>query len=267
LFFFFLFFFFFFLSFVFFRIGRTSPEHEYWSYDALELYICIRLMYVSLYAAACALYYIAELVEEYLKTARRLLEHATKATLVINVALLLDRLPIMCVGAGIVAHALYFRVLKAKRFPFLDATSPEVLAALVGFVANTGLWLRYFWKSRYTSEYIGSFLLITTWGVPFVLSLCLAGGETSLPGAGGYHPYSLGTATSFSMPGSTTPPSGSSSIGRNSSGISSNKREDSKKRKNTWALRLFDVIKFKSQETTISLTEPYLEPYQSKEKI
>lgn len=52
--------------------------------------------------AACALYYVAELVEEYLKTAKRLLEYVVKATVVANLALLMDGMPIYCIACGVV---------------------------------------------------------------------------------------------------------------------------------------------------------------------
>lgn len=190
---------------------------------------------------ACALYYLAELVEEYLKTTRRILEHVVKATVVMNLALFIDGLPILCISAGCIAQLLYFRILRSKRFPYLDMSSPDVLLGLAGFLASTGFWIKYFWNSRYTNEYVASFLLVTTWAVPFMLSLCLAGGESVLPGAGGY-PYPVERSSSFS------------SDMRHESRPKSNKGNKSRR---SWALRMFDLVKGKTQDTISVVAEPH----------
>ena len=47
------------------------------------------------------------------------------------------------------------------------------------------LWLRHYYPTHFTAEYIGAFLLVTTWTVPFLLFLSLAGDQAVLPGAAG----------------------------------------------------------------------------------
>lgn len=206
--------------------------------------------------AACALYYVAELVEEYLKTAKRLLEYVVKATVVANLALLIDGMPIYCVACGVVSQVLYYRALQSKRFPYLDMLSPEILTAFLGCMATSGLWVRYFWHSRYSNEYVASFMLTTTWLVPFVLSLCLAGGENALPGAGGIPP----PASSMGSPFVTAAPLGSH-YSRNGQ-VGSSSRE---KKRRGWALQILDFLGKKSKEGIESMPlEPAMMP---KEKI
>lgn len=200
------------------------------------------VVFISL-GIACALYYLAEVVEEYLKTTRRILEHLVKVTTVLNLALLIDGLPLMCVITGCIAQLLYFRILRAKLFPYLDMSCPDVLLGFAGFLANTGLWVKYFWNSRYTNEYVASFMLITSWSVPFMLSLCLSGGESVLPGAGGY-PYTMDRSASFSSDLRHEP-------------RSSSKSQKSSRTRQSWALRVFDLVKGKTKDTLSVVSEPH----------
>lgn len=203
--------------------------------------------------AACALYYLAELIEEFLRTTKRLLDYTIKATVVANGLLIIDGLPIYCILSGFVAHGLYYRLLHRSRFPYISLESPDALMAIGGFICNTGAWVYHYWHSRYTTEYIAAFLLITTWLVPFTLSLSLAGEQTSLPGAGGY-PYSV--STQFGSPGHSYShsDSGTPSGGKQRRGL---------------ALRIFDLMKSKKDEVIPDMMsklpfEPALMP---KEKI
>ena len=125
-----------------------------------------------------------QVVEEHGNKTRKALLLAAKATCVLNLLLILDDQPASCCVAGFVAHALYHILLSSRVFPHHAWSDPIVLAAMGGFVANSGLWVVNFRNTRYTNEYVASFLLITAWAVPFVLSLCMAGGAESLPGAG-----------------------------------------------------------------------------------
>ena len=72
-------------------------------------------------------------------------------------------------------------------------TSLPSLVTAGFFLVNVGLWCRYYYRSFYTIEYIGAFVLVTTVLVPFILFLSMAGEQAVLPGAGGY-PYSSGSS-------------------------------------------------------------------------
>eukprot|EP00890_Picochlorum_soloecismus_P004883 jgi/Picsp_1/5396/NSC_02756-R1_protein len=210
------------------------------------------IVFLSL-GIACALYYLAELIEEFLRTTKRLIDYTIKATVVANGLLIIDGLPFYCILSGLMAHGLYYRLLHRSRFPYISLESPDALMAMGGFICNTGAWVFYYWHSRYTTEYIAAFLLITTWLVPFTLSLSLAGEQTSLPGAGGY-PYSV--STQFGSPGHSYShsDSGASSGGKQRRGL---------------ALRIFELLRMKRDEVIPEMMsklplEPALMP---KEKI
>ena len=80
--------------------------------------------------AATGLYYLAELVEEYTKLAKKIITYSTQAVLVLHVlVLVIDRLPVKCVAAGIAAHLCYLGQL--QRYPFMQLWSP-VTAGSIG---------------------------------------------------------------------------------------------------------------------------------------
>lgn len=83
-----------------------------------------------LLVAATGLYYLAELVEEYTKLAKRIITYVTQAVLVLHVlVLVVDRLPVRCVVAGMAAHSCYLGEL--QKYPFMQLWSP-VTAGSIG---------------------------------------------------------------------------------------------------------------------------------------
>lgn len=152
----------------------------------------LAIVFISL-SVACGLYYLAELCEEYVITAKRLIGYTIKAELVLHALLLWDRLPAVCLACGAAAHVSYLRLLKP--YPYIQLTSPNGLASIALWLASTGLWVRHFMGTLYTVEYIAAFLLLTTWLVPFAFFLGMSGDNAVLPGAGGY-PYSVASSGS-----------------------------------------------------------------------
>ena len=175
-------------------------------------------------SVACGLYYLAELIEEYTNTTRRIISLVIKvqsriltktwpgcpgcapstlplrsqpnlspcsfhpqAELVLHLLLLLDRLPLLCLAVGAASHLAYARLL--RQLPYVQITSAEGLLASAAFVASNVVWVRHYYPTFYTVEYVLAFLLVTTWLVPFAFFLSMAGENAVLPGAGGF-PYS-----------------------------------------------------------------------------
>lgn len=111
----------------------------------------------------------------------------------------------------------------------MQLTSQEGLISVAALLVSSGAWLRYYWKTRYTVEYILAFLLVTTWLVPFGFFLGMAGDQAVLPGAGGY-PYS------------------SAALGGPSNGGLSGSSGGGQKQRRGLALRIFDVLRRKRDE-------------------
>ena len=153
-----------------------------------------------------------------------MITYAIKAELALHLLLLIDRLPLLCLTLGLASHVASSRLL--RRFPYMELTSSEGLLSLAAFAASNLAWVRHFWTSMYTVEYIVAFLLVTTWLVPFGFFLGMAGDQSVLPGAGGY-PYSAPQM------------GGSSSSGGGGEGG---------KRRRGLALRIFDILRRKRDE-------------------
>lgn len=141
----------------------------------------IFLVFLSV-CLATGLYYLAELVEEYTKLAKRIITYTTQGVLVLHLlVLVVDRLPLKCVAAGVSAHLCYLGQL--KRYPFMQLWSPVTAGSIGFFVLSNLLWGMHFWRDSWHSlEYIFGFLFLTTWIVPFSLFLSVAANESVLPG-------------------------------------------------------------------------------------
>ena len=83
----------------------------------------------SLLLAATGLYYLAELVEEYTKLAKKVITYTTQGVLVLHfLVLVVDRLPLRCVAAGVAAHLCYLGQL--QRYPFMQLWSPATAGSI-----------------------------------------------------------------------------------------------------------------------------------------
>eukprot|EP00899_Mesostigma_viride_P029458 jgi/Mesvir1/9698/Mv12176-RA.1 len=141
---------------------------------------------------ATGLYYIAELVEEYTKLTKKVIQHVIQGIVALQVLLLLfDRLPLLCIAVGVSAHGAYYRLLRT--FPYISLSSTDFLASVGLLVINNICWFRYFLYDpacRYLSlEYMLGFMLVNTWLVPFAFFISLAANESVLPGGPGAGSY------------------------------------------------------------------------------
>ncbi|KAG6557669.1 hypothetical protein Mapa_000950 [Marchantia paleacea] len=142
---------------------------------------------------ATGLYYVAEIVEEYTRLTRKVINYTIKVV-VIGIHLLLlvwDRLPILCIAFGVGAHVFYYRMLKT--FPYITLTSVDFIGSACLLVISHLVWFQFFLRDprcAYVSvEWMLGFMLIMLWIVPFAFFISLAANESVLPGAGGPYPY------------------------------------------------------------------------------
>lgn len=208
--------------------------------------------------AACGMYYLAELIEEFTITTKRVLGYLIKAELALHLLLLLDKAPFHCLALGITSNVFYARML--KKFPYMRLASTDGLAAIASFLGSTAAWCWYYWKSYYTVEYALAFMLVTTWLIPFGFFLSFAGDQSVLPGAGGY-PYSAAAS------GSSTPTRDYNYL--NNGGPGGGGGGGTNKQRRGLALRIFDVLRRKRDQVLPEMTKnlpPSLGLY-PKEKI
>lgn len=98
-------------------------------------------------SAACGLYYLAELVEEYTSLTKRLMYMCTCAVLVAHpLFFFFEQLPLSALLCGAAAHACYLWLLQS--FPFIRLRSPPFLASLTALIVS-----HYFWISHFLSHY------------------------------------------------------------------------------------------------------------------
>lgn len=134
---------------------------------------------------ATGLYYIAEMVEEYTRLTRKVLDWSIKISIALNVALLVvDRLPFLCIAVSIVSQLAYTTLL--KRFPFIEVSSVEFIGSLGMLALNHFVWMRHFRAAvvHHSMEYLLGFFLMVVWIVPFGFFISLAANESVLPSGG-----------------------------------------------------------------------------------
>ena len=92
--------------------------------------------------AACGLYYLAELVEEYTSTMRRIMYVSCFAVLAAHVLFIFEGLPLSALGVGLATHACYLWLLQS--FPFIKFNSPQFLTSLGMCVLSHYFWMSHF---------------------------------------------------------------------------------------------------------------------------
>lgn len=142
----------------------------------LALVVVYAGAYVTLVFAALCLaagfYYVAELIEEHSRLAKRVISTGLRVLLALHLLLLLEQ-PWQPVLLSAAAHGSYTRLL--PRFPAVSLSSPATLLAALLFVCSSALWCHHFYYATYASLFfVLGFLCIVSWLAPVVLLLSLA---------------------------------------------------------------------------------------------
>mmetsp|Transcript_17385 Transcript_17385/g.43723 ORF Transcript_17385/g.43723 Transcript_17385/m.43723 type:complete len:215 (-) Transcript_17385:341-985(-) len=153
---------------------------------------------------ATGLYYLAELVEEHIRTTRRVLAGVIKATIGLNALLcVVDGMPASCTLTGILAQLTYRQLL--KDFPFIACSDVRFIASAGMLVINHCLWMHHLLDTHMPVEAIFAFFLLTVWLVPFGFMISLAATDSMLPGgAHGANLHKMNEASSKGGKGART---------------------------------------------------------------
>lgn len=130
--------------------------------------------------SAAALYYLAELLEEYTVAAKKTISWLIALTMGIYVLLpIFDSVPYSMVIAGLAAQALHAVIM--KNFPFVEFLSVPFLGAVVMLVVNHWLAFRFFSQNWYQFTEVLSYFTLCVWLVPFALFVSLSANDNVLP--------------------------------------------------------------------------------------
>lgn len=129
---------------------------------------------------AAALYYLAELVEEYTVMAKKVIMLLIMATFTIYLGLMIfEKLPWTLILTGFAAQAVHGWIMKS--FPFVRISSPEFISAVILVIVNHFFAFRFFAKNYYPLAEVLAFFTLCLWIVPFALFVSLSANDQVLP--------------------------------------------------------------------------------------
>ncbi|XP_031571349.1 protein TEX261-like [Actinia tenebrosa] len=133
-------------------------------------------------ALASALYYLAELVEEYTVLAAKIIKYILIAVTVVYICLLVfEGFPWLMIAIGLVSNGIYSMLL--KDFPFIDLTSPVFIASIASVFINHYLAFQHFSQVWYPFSEVLAYFTICLWILPFSFFVSLSASENVLPTA------------------------------------------------------------------------------------
>ncbi|XP_037947094.1 protein TEX261-like [Teleopsis dalmanni] len=145
------------------------------SWVSLVLQVC----FVTISIAA-GLYYLAELVEEYITVARRaILLMIISTTIVYIMFIFFDDLPWKMVLCGFAAQVFHFSIM--RNFPTIRFLSVPFIGAVIFLIINHLLAFQYFTSYYFPFTQVLAYFTICLWIVPFALFVSLNANDNVLP--------------------------------------------------------------------------------------
>ncbi|XP_059475614.1 protein TEX261 [Neocloeon triangulifer] len=139
----------------------------------------LQIVFVTV-AVAAGLYYLAELVEEYTTTTRKVIWWMTMVVLgIYTIFLLFEDLPKTLVFCGIISQMAHLCIIQT--FPFFDVLSPSFVTTVVMLVVNHYLAFQHFSSHYFAFSEVLGYFTICLWLVPFTLFVSLSANENTLP--------------------------------------------------------------------------------------
>lgn len=133
-------------------------------------------------AVAAALFYLAELVEEYTVITAKVIKATLAVTTLVYIGLfILEGFPITLIGAGLFSNGLYYLLL--RDFPFIELTSPVFIGGVAMVFVNHYLAFDHFSSVWYPFSEILAYFTICLWILPFAFFVSLSASENVLPTA------------------------------------------------------------------------------------
>lgn len=141
--------------------------------------LILQICFVTV-AVAAALYYIAELVEEYTVLAASVIKYLILATVVAHVGVyLFEDFPFTLVFCSLLASGVHFLLLKS--FPVVELSDPLFLLTIGFLILNHFLSFNHFTSIWYPFNDVLTYFLCCQWIVPFAFFVSLSANDNVLP--------------------------------------------------------------------------------------
>uniref|UniRef100_A0A146L3D8 Protein TEX261 n=2 Tax=Lygus hesperus TaxID=30085 RepID=A0A146L3D8_LYGHE len=141
--------------------------------------LVIQIVFFTIGLAA-GLYYVAELVEEYTVTSKKIITWITLVVLAVYfLFLVLEDFSYNMIICGIISQFAHLSIL--QNFPYVDVLSPHFIIAVILFFVNHYFAFAYFASTYYPLSEAMGYFTICLWLVPFALFVSLSANENVLP--------------------------------------------------------------------------------------
>lgn len=131
-------------------------------------------------AVAAALFYIAELVEEYTVIAANIIKYLILGTFLAHLGIyLFEEFPFTLILCSLLASGVHFMLLKS--FPVVELSSPYFILTIGFLVLNHILSFNHFSSVYYPFHDILTYFLCCQWLVPFAFFVSLSANDNVLP--------------------------------------------------------------------------------------
>jgi len=131
-------------------------------------------------AVGSALYYLAELIEEYTVATKKAINGMLIASCVIYLGLwIIEGFPVMLIGVGLLTNFVGFHLLQS--FPFIEITSPSFLIKCALVFINHYYAFQYFSEVYHSFSEVLAYFTLCLWAVPFTFFISLSAADNVLP--------------------------------------------------------------------------------------
>ncbi|CAH8549621.1 hypothetical protein MS3_00005269 [Schistosoma haematobium] len=145
------------------------------SYLALLFYL-----FIILFCITVGLFYVTELVEEYIVTTGKIIRYTIYAEIVLHFILLItDDVPVILVLTGLVCHCFYSSMLKT--FPAFHYQSFSFLGSAFMLIIHHLVAFRVFSHNPSPFSYLIAYFTFFLWAVPFLFLISLSANDFVLP--------------------------------------------------------------------------------------
>lgn len=141
--------------------------------------LLLQIAFVTL-AIAAALYYLAELIEEYTATTKQVIKVMIMISCGINVGLwIIEGFPLSMTGVGLLTNIIELGLLVS--FPYIELSSPHFICTVVLVFVNHYLAFNFFSEVYYPINEVLTYFVVCLWVIPFTFFISLSASDNVLP--------------------------------------------------------------------------------------